>query len=98
MTAQLLNWNRLENLRAPKSLCVALQRLGLSRIEITRREMRSDEPESWVTLPVWLKGVHPFIERVNLNEVGREIISRTHEAVQEESSRLQETVFKSNGL
>jgi len=98
MTAQLLNWNRLEDLRAPKSLCVALEQLGLSRIEITRRELRSDEPESWVTLPVWLKGVHPFIERVSRNEVGSEIISRTREGVQEESSRLQETVFKSNGL
>ncbi len=99
MSNQLLNWNRLEDLRAPRSLSVALQQLGIFRIEVTRRELRSDDPEQgWVTLPLWLKGVHPFVERVQKNEVGREILKRTRLDVQEESARLQDTVFKTNGL
>jgi transcriptional regulator with PAS, ATPase and Fis domain len=99
MAGQALNWNRLENLRAPKSLSVALQQLGIARIEVTRREMRSDDPEAgWITLPLWLKGQHRFIERVQKHEVGSEILRRTRQDVQEESERLQETIFKSNGI
>ena len=99
MSNQLLNWNRLEDLRAPKSLSLALQQLGLARIEVTRREMRSDDPEQgWITVPLWLKGVSAFVERVTKNEVGREILKRTRTDVQEESGRLQDTVFKTNGL
>lgn len=93
-----LDWNRLEQLRAPKSLCVALEKLGVFRIEVTRREMREEQERQWVSLPMWLKGTHPFLERVEANEVGREILKKTREQVQEESYRLQETVFKSNGL
>lgn len=99
MAIYTLNWNRLEDLRAPKSLSVALQQLGLARIEVTRKEMRSEDADAnWITVPIWLKETSPFVERVWNNEVGREIMRRTREDIREESTRLQETVFKSNGL
>jgi len=93
-----LDWNRLEQLRAPNSLCVALQQLGVYRIEIVRRELREGQDQNWISLPMWLKGSHAFIEKVQSNEVGAEILRKTRQQVQDESERLQETIFRTNGL
>lgn len=98
-----LDWNRLEELRAPRSLSIALQDLGLFRIELVRRELRQEDSDEgsedkWVRVPAWLKGSRPFIDRVEGNEVGREILRRAQENVQEESARLHETVCKTNAL
>lgn len=93
-----LSWNRLESLRGPKSLSVALEKLGVYRIEIVRKEMREGEAIKWLNLPIWLKGSRAFVERVMHNEVGREILHKTQREVQEESERILETVFKTNGL
>jgi len=98
MELQNLNLNRLEQLRGPKSLSVALQRLGVKRIEIVRRELRQDEDRMWVVVPMWLKDNYAFVERVESNEVGREILKRTRIDAQEECLRLQETAVKKNGL
>lgn len=89
----------MEQLRAPKSLSTALEKLGMKRIEVVRRELRQDEgSKEWISVPMWLKSSHSFVERVEVNEVGKEILKRTREEVQEEASRLQETVIKQNGL
>lgn len=98
-----LHWNRIENLRAPQSLSRALEKMGMSRIEVVRREMRTDQSEApaeadWVVVPLWLKNSRAFVERVDNNEVGREILKATRKEVLDEALRLQETVFKSNGI
>ena len=93
-----LNWNRLEELRAPRSLGVALEKLGINRIEVVRQELRTEGGHHWIAVPMWLKKNYPFVERVMTNEVGQEILRRTRDEVQEESLRLQETVVKQNGL
>lgn len=93
-----LDWNRLEDLRAPNSLGKALKELGLYRVELIRRELRQEEERKWVTVPTWLRGTHPFMERVSQNEVGREIIRRTQTELLSEAERLQEQIIKENGL
>lgn len=93
-----LSWNRLESLRGPKSLSLALEKLGVYRIEIVRREMREGDALHWLTLPIWLKGSHAFIERIRQNEVGAEIIRKNQLALQEEAAKHLETVFRANGL
>lgn len=102
MESLALNWNRIESLRAPQSLSKAVERMGIRCIEIVRRELRSDQEASgsgdWVIVPVWLKTHPEFVHRVEENEIGREILKRTRKEVLEESLRLQETVFKTNGV
>lgn len=93
-----LNWNRTEQLRAPHSLGIALEQLGIKRIEVIRKEMRQEADESWVVVPMWLKGQYDFIKRVEKHEVGKEILRKTRDEIREESLRLQETVMKQNGL
>ncbi len=93
-----MDWSRLEQLRSPKSLCEALERLGVFRIEVVRRELREGQDASWIGLPMWLKGSHDFLDKVQANEVGAEILRKTRQQVQEESDRLQGTVFRMNGL
>ena len=93
-----LEWERIEKLRAPGSLSVALSHLGLFRINLIRREMRSDGSGAWVSIPLWLKGGHPFIDLIEKNEIGSELMRKFREELREESSRLQDTVIKSNSL
>lgn len=93
-----LDWNRLEQLRAPQSLSVALNKLGVQRIDVVRRDLREETEDQWVSIPMWLKGDYPFVRRVKENEVGHEILRTRKKEVQEESLRLQETVIKQNGL
>lgn len=94
-----LDWNRLEQLRAPKTLSTALHQLGIRRIEVVRREMREEEvAPKWIFVPMWLKESYPFVDRVRENEVGREILRKSSSEIQEECLRLQETVVKQNGL
>jgi len=98
MSIASLSWNRLESLRGPKSLSLALQKLGLYRIDIIRRELREGDTQNWLSLPIWLKGNSEFLDRVHRNEVGREILRKTQEEAQEEAGRLLEAVCKSSGL
>jgi len=94
-----LEWNRLEKLRAPASLSVALEHLGLYRIFIVRKELRSEGAAStWIEIPMWLKGNKTFMERLEKNEVGNEMILKLRQKAQEECLYLQETVFKTNSL
>ncbi len=93
-----LDWDRLEKLRAPHSLSIALSHLGIFNLYVVRRELRSDGDRKWIPVPMWLKGSHPFVERIEKNEVGSEILRSTREDVMEESYRLQDTVFKTNAL
>ncbi len=89
-----LDWDRLERLRAPGSLSVALSHLGVFRIELIRKEMRSETERSWISLPLWLKGTHPFIELLEGNEVGSEILRKFREELRDEAYKLQDTVIK----
>lgn len=91
-----LEWDRLERLRAPQSLCVALKHLGLFRVDLVRKEMRSETERDWIRVGVWLKDTHPFMETLNNHEVGAEVVRKFQQELQEESYRLQETVIKSN--
>jgi transcriptional regulator with PAS, ATPase and Fis domain len=96
MESTKFEWDRLERLRAPQSLSVALKHLGIQRIELTRRELRSDTERAWVSLPVWLKGSYPFYSRLLQHEVGAEILRRFEDELREEVYKLQETLVKSN--
>jgi len=91
-----LEWDRLEKLRGPNSLSVALSHLGIFRIELVRKEMRSETERHWVSVPLWLKGTKEFLELVRSNEVGAEILRKFSEEAREESHRLQDAVVKTN--
>lgn len=93
-----LEWNRLEKLRAPLSLSEALHHLGIRRIHLVRKELRVDGDRHWVTLPMWLKEGHPFIQRLEKNEIGSEILRNARKDLIEEAYRLQETVIRANPL
>lgn len=91
-----LEWERVEKLRAPAALSVALSHLGILRIDLIRKEMRSETERDWVVMPLLLKGLHPFMEMLDKNEVGRELIRKFREDLRDESYRLQDAVIKSN--
>lgn len=93
-----LPWVRLERLRAPISLSRALEHLGIRRIDLIRREMRSSETREWIRLPIWLKENHPFIDLIEKNEIGQEILRKSHVELLDESHRLQDLVVKGNSL
>lgn len=94
-----LDWGRLEKLRAPNSISVALQHLGIFRIDLLRRELRSPDGERhWVAIPQWLKGNHPFYERLQKHEIGREILRQAQEEIREDCFRKQEAVVRNNSL
>lgn len=93
-----IDWLRLEKLRAPQSLARALQHLGILKIQIVRKELRGDGERHWVSVPMWLKGSCLFLERLQKNEIGAEILSHSFKELLEDATRLQETVFKQNAL
>ncbi|MDB5037369.1 MAG: Two-component system response regulator [Bacteriovoracaceae bacterium] len=96
--AEILDWTRLEKLRAPQSLSKALQHLGVLRLNLVRKELRTDGERQWIPIPIWLKETYPFVERLEKNEIGAEILSNAREGLIDETYRLQETVFKTNPL
>lgn len=91
-----LEWDRLERLRAPQSLSVALSHMGIFRIELIRRELRSGVPGDWIRVPLWLKGTHPFVSRVEKHEVGSEVMRKFSDELRDESLHLQDAVIKAN--
>lgn len=94
-----LDWNRLEHLRGPKALVSALQHLGLFQIRLIRKELREETGEvQWIELPLWLKNSHPFLERLEQNEIGFEVMKKLREEVRNDALRLNETIFKTNSL
>ncbi len=93
-----LDWSRLEKLRAPLSFSEALRHLGINKVNLVRKELRSDGDRSWVTIPLWLKQNHPFMDRLERNEIGAEILLNSRNEIIEDAHRLQETVLKTNAL
>ena len=79
-------------------MSVALQHLGIFRIHIIRKELRGESDREWVTVPMWLKGTHSFLEMAEKNEVGAELFRKMREEIREESYRVQEMIFKTNAL
>jgi transcriptional regulator with PAS, ATPase and Fis domain len=92
------DWERLEKLRAPISLSIALQNLGLKRLKLVRKELRSESEREWVSIDTWLKGQDPFMARLEKNEIGRELMRKLQEELQDEAYRSQKSVFKTNQL
>lgn len=92
------DWERLEKLRAPQSLSIALQNLGLKRIRLIRKELREESEKTWVSVDSWLKDRHAFMALLENNEIGSEILKKTEEELRDESYRTQQTVFKTNQL
>ena len=93
-----LDWDRLEKLRAPQSLSQALAHLGIFRLNLVRKELRTQGDQEWVAVPMWLKGNHSFLERLEVNDIGSEILSNSRRDLIDETYRLQETIFKTNSL
>lgn len=93
-----IHWERLEKLRAPQSLSRALQHLGIFRLNLVRKELRTDGEKQWIAVPVWLKGNHPFVERLERNDIGAEVLRNARKELIDETLKLQETVFKTNAV
>lgn len=92
------DWERLEKLRAPVSLSIALQNLGLKKLKLVRKELRSESERDWVSIDTWLKSTDKFMARIERNEIGRELMRKLQEELQDEAYRVQKTVFKTNQL
>jgi len=95
---QNLDWDRLEKLRAPRSISIALSHLGIQRIHLVRRELRSEGDRVWVSVPLWLRGHDDFMDRLEKNEIGSELLRQVREEIRDQSYRLQETTFKTSTL
>lgn len=92
------DWERLEKLRAPVSLSIALNNLGVKRLKLVRKELRSDSEREWVSVDTWLKTSDPFMRLLEANEIGSELLKKLQEELQDEAYRTQKTVFKTNQL